>query len=200
MGRWLRRTPVGQRVNKLENTPAELKRWWSLYRLRLSWGKFFGEFGSVTCLLCLATLSFLFVSHFVFESVQVIGPSMYPTLLNSDFYWIDKFAYTRKDPHPGDIIALQDPSGRGLDVKRIIAVPGESVYISHGKVYVNGQLLKEPYLERNEATFAYEKSEDEFFCLGPGQFFVMGDNRGNSCDSRTFGPIARAAILGRVVR
>jgi signal peptidase I len=200
MGRWLRRTAVGRRVNQFEHAPAELRRWWELYRLRFSWGKFFAEFGSVTCLLCLATLSFLVVSHFVFESVQVIGPSMNPTLADSNFYWIDKLAYTSKDPRPGDIIALKDPSGRGLDVKRIIAVPGQSIYISHGKVYVDGQLLKEPYLPRKELTFAYEKSEDEFFCLGPNQFFVMGDNRGNSCDSRSFGPIGREAILGRVIR
>jgi signal peptidase I len=198
MGRWLRRSKAGREVNQ---SPDRMARWWSLYRLRFSWGKFFAEFGSVTCLLCLAALSFLFFSHFVFESVQVIGPSMYPTLLNADFYWIDKVAYAMRPPRPGDIIALKDPSGRGLDVKRIIAVPGQSVYISHGKVYVNGHLLQESYLPQKELTFAYDlKHEDEFFCLAPGFYFVMGDNRGNSCDSRSFGPISRELILGRVIR
>jgi|HubBroStandDraft_1064217.scaffolds.fasta_scaffold349270_1 signal peptidase I len=198
MARWFRRSE-GYRLAAA--SPGRLARWWCLYRLRFSWGKFFGEFGSVTCLLCLATLSFLIVSHFVFESVQVIGPSMYPTLLNSDFYWIDKLAYEMSDPRPGDIVALKDPSGRGLDVKRIIATPGQSVYISHGQVYVNGHLLKEPYLPQKELTFAYDpKYGDEFFCLAPDYYFVMGDNRGNSCDSRSFGPVSRAAILGRVIR
>jgi signal peptidase I len=199
--KWTRRRLVRSQTGRTVNaSPDRLSRWWSLYQLRFSWSKFFGEFGSVTCLLCLATLSFLFVSHFVFESVQVIGPSMYPTLLDTDIYWIDKWAYAMGPPKPGDIIALKDPSGRGLDVKRIIAVPGQSVYISHGKVYVNGHLLREPYLPQKELTFAYDKEADKFVCLGPDQYFVMGDNRGNSCDSRTFGPIAREAILGRVIR
>jgi signal peptidase I len=125
---------------------------------------------------------------------------MYPTLLNADFYWLNKFAYVVGEPHRGDIVAIKDPSGHGFDVKRIIATPAQSIYISHGKVYVNGQILREPYLPAKLPTFAYEKSEDEFYCLAPGQYFVMGDNRGNSCDSRSFGPIKRDAILGRVIR
>jgi signal peptidase I len=179
----------------------KLARWWSIYQLRFSWGKFFGEVGSILCLLLLAALSFLFVSHFVFESVQVIGPSMSPTLSNANYYWLDKFAYQIGDPRPGDIIALRDPSGRGFDVKRVIAIPAQAVYISHGCVYVNGKLLKEPYLPLRERTFAYDvESEDEYFCLGTNQFFVMGDNRGNSCDSRSFGPIPRESILGRIIQ
>ena len=179
----------------------KLARWWSIYQLRFSWAKFFAEFGSVICLLGLAALSFLFVSHFVFESVQVVGPSMSPTLANANFYWLDKFAYQFDDPRPGDIVALRDPSGRGFDVKRIIAVPTQSIYISHGSVYVNGKLLKESYLPARERTFAYDlESQDEYFCLGTNQFFVMGDNRGNSCDSRSFGPITRVSILGRVIQ
>lgn len=189
------------RAGKLANAPARLRRWWSIYSLRLSWGGFFAEIGNIVCLLGLSALSFLFVTHFIFESVQVQGPSMYPTLINGNFYWLDRLAYEVKKPQPGDIVALKDPSGHGFDVKRIIAVPTQSVFISHGKVYVNGHLLKEPYLPQKLRTFAYAaESEDEFFCLAPNQFFVMGDNRGNSCDSRSFGPIARGLILGKVMR
>lgn len=125
---------------------------------------------------------------------------MYPTLVNGNFYWLDRLAYEIKKPLPGDIVALKDPSGHGFDVKRIIAVPTQSLYISHGKVYVNGKLLREPYLPAKLRTFAYADKEDELFCLAPGQFFVMGDNRGDSRDSRSFGAIPRDLILGKVIR
>lgn len=197
MARGLRRFKSGH----LANAPARLRRWWSIYSLRLSWRGFFAECGSIFCLLGLSALSYLFIAHFIFQSVQVQGPSMYPTLLNGNFYWLDRFAYEIRKPKPGDIVAIKDPSGHGFDVKRIIAVPTQSIYISGGKVYVNGHLLNEPYLPQKVRTFAYSvETEDEFFCLARNQFFVMGDNRGNSCDSRSFGPIASGLILGKVLR
>jgi len=198
MRRGLRRSKA---IGVVANAPARLRRWWSIYSLRLSWGVFFAQCGSIIWLLGLSALSYLFVTHFIFQSVQVQGPSMYPTLMNGNFYWLDRLAYEIRKPQPGDIIALKDPSGHGFDVKRIIAVPTQSIFISRGKVYVNGQLFKEPYLPQKMDTFAYDaESEDEFICLARNQFFVMGDNRGNSCDSRTFGPIPRDLILGRVIR
>jgi signal peptidase I len=198
--RGLQRSRAGQSVSSVKQAPDRVARWWSIYSLRFSWGLFFLECGSLICLLALAALSFLLISHFVFQSVQVQGPSMYPTLINSNIYWLDRFAYELHDPRPGDIVALKDPSGLGFDVKRIIAVPMQSVFINGGKVYVDGKVLPEPYLPRHVHTFAYEDYPDKLVILAPGQFFVMGDNRGNSCDSRTFGPISRDLILGRVIR
>jgi len=197
--KWMVRR-VRRSTRELSNAPDRIRRWWSIYSLRLSWGVFLAECGSIICLLGLSALSFLFVTHFIFESVQVQGPSMYPTLINGNFYWLDRVAYEIRKPQPGDIVALKDPSGHGFDVKRIIAVPTQSVYISGGKVYVNGRLLKEPYLPLKLKTFAYADKQDELFCLARNQFFVMGDNRGDSCDSRTFGPISAALILGKVLR
>ncbi len=198
--KWMWRSLRRSKIRELKHAPGRLALWWSLYRLRFSWGLFFVELGSAICLLCLATLSFLLVSHFVFQSVQVQGPSMYPTLVNANFYWVNRMAYELHEPRPGDIVAIRDPSGHGFDVKRIIAVPTQSVYINKGKVYVDGKVLREPYLPPHVYTFAYEEKADEFFCLAPDQFFVMGDNRGNSCDSRSFGPIPRDLILGRIIR
>ncbi len=200
MMRWLRRSWAGQLARWLKKSPGRLARWWSIYSLRFSWGLFFLECASFIGLLVMAALSFLLISHFVFQSVQVQGSSMYPTLVNSNIYWCNRLAYELHDPRPGDIVAIRDPQGHGFDVKRIIATPMQSIYINDGKVYVDGKLLQEPYLPPHEYTFAYEKSPNKMVILAPDQFFVMGDNRGNSCDSRTFGPINRDLILGRVIR
>lgn len=198
--RRLARTPAGRRIRDLKKAPRRTLRWWNIYRLRLSWGRFFIECGSIICLLALSALSYLFISHFLFGTVQVQGPSMYPTLINGNFYWLERFAYVLHDPKPGDIVAIKDPGGHGFDVKRIIAVPRQSIYLRHGKVYVDGRLLEEPYLPVKVPTFAYDRNESEFWCLAPGQYFVMGDNRGDSCDSRSFGAISNALILGRIIR
>lgn len=200
LARWFWKTAMGRRIRALETAPSRFLRWWSLYRLRLSWGRFFVECCSIIFILCLSCVSYLLISHCIFQSVQVQGSSMYPTLVNGNFYWLNRLSYVMHPPHAGDIVAIKDPSGHGFDVKRIIAVPKQSIYISHGKVYVNGDLLKERYLPVKLPTFAYEKSENEYWCLAPDQYFVMGDNRGNSCDSRSFGAISNALILGRVIR
>ena len=124
---------------------------------------------------------------------------MSPTLQNSGCYWLNRYAYFKSEPRPSDIVALKDPQDNTLVVKRIIALPGQSVYLNHGKVYMDSQPLAEPYLPDKTLTFAYEKNESEFFVIGKDEYFVLGDNRDNSTDSRIFGPVPRQNILGKVV-
>jgi signal peptidase I len=124
---------------------------------------------------------------------------MFPTMENSGYYWLNRLAYIRNGPHRYDIVALNDPQDHTLLVKRVIAMPGQSVYLNQGKVYVDTKRLDEPYLPDKTPTYAYEKNENEFFVMGKDEFFVMGDNRNNSTDSRTFGPVPRGNILGKVV-
>jgi len=166
---------------------------------RLSWGWFFKQCWVLVVFTIGGTLSYLLINHFAFQTIRVDGPSMYPTLTDSRGYWLNRLAYVVDQPKQDDIVVLRDPQDQSPVVKRIIATPGQSVYLKKGKVYVDGQLLREPYIPSGTPTYAYEKSEDELICIGRNEFFVMGDNRNNSMDSRTFGAVPRQNILGKIM-
>ncbi|MGO8837168.1 MAG: signal peptidase I [Limisphaerales bacterium] len=166
---------------------------------QISWSWIFRQCRILVILAGLGALNYLLITRFFVQSVQVQGSSMYPTLADSGHYWLNRFSYVISEPRQNDIVALKDPRDNILEVKRIIAMPGESVYLKNGQVYVNGKLLDEPYLPAKTPTYAYEKNENEFICIGRNEFFVMGDNRNNSTDSRTFGAVPRQNIVGKVV-
>jgi len=167
-------------------------------RLRISWAWFFRHCTNLAAFITLSSLSYWLVSHFVVQSVQVLGDSMYPTLINSGHYWLDRYSYLVSEPRRDDIVAVRDPQDNSLLVKRIIALPGQSVCLIDGKVYVDGQLLNEPYLLPGTPTYAYDKNGNEFISYGD-KYFVMGDNRNVSLDSRVFGAVPRQDILGKLI-
>jgi len=111
---------------------------------------------------------------------------------------MNRLVYRIREPRPEDIVVLRDPEDNGFAIKRIIAKPGDSVYVKAGKVFVNGKLLQEPYLKPGTKTFADAKHEAELWVCGTNRYFVLGDNRGNSADSRLYGAVPRQNILGMV--
>jgi signal peptidase I len=148
----------------------------------------------------MAAASYLVISHFVLQSVKVVGRSMVPTLYDSQHYLLNRWIYRIRAPHQSDIVVLRDPVDNGFSVKRVIATPGDSIYLKDGSVYVNGHKLDEPYLAPHTPTFTDSKYKDQLILCGNDQFFLLGDNRLNSVDSRSYGPVPRRNILGPLVR
>lgn len=140
----------------------------------------------------ITTLIFLLARVFV-QNYQVDGPSMTPTLLNGQYILVNKADYFTHGPRRGDVIVFKFPDDTSRDfVKRVIGVPGDTVVTyQDGTVIVDGVKLNEPYINDHYNGVARTWS------LDTGQYFVMGDNRGDSFDSRDWGPVPQADILGK---
>lgn len=144
--------------------------------------------------------SYYFISNFFLQSVRVTGVSMQPTLHNAQHCFLNRWVYHFRDPHRGDIVVLKDPTDNSLAVKRVVAVEGDSIELKgRGDIYLNGQKLNEPYLNAGMPTFPGTQFRQQVLKCGKHQFIVMGDNRLNSADSRTYGPVPRQNILGLII-
>ena len=148
----------------------------------------------------LATFSYFLISRYILQSVQVVGASMSPTLQDADRYFLNRWVYDLREPRRGEIVVLKDPTDGAYCVKRVIALPGEAVYLKNGRLFVNGKELPEPYLPTGVKTFTPEKIQEEMVSIGKNRYFVLGDNRNNSFDSRFYGTVPRDNILGVVMR
>jgi signal peptidase I len=147
----------------------------------------------------LAIVLYLIIS-FAVQAVHVEGLSMYATLDDNDYLIANKIDYRLHAPQRGDIIILRPPSDNSKDfIKRVIALPGEKLLIRDSNVYINGHKLDEPYLPEfwNQLNNWTGNGGPEGTVMPPNQYFVMGDNRNRSQDSRIFGPIGRDRIDGR---
>ena len=136
----------------------------------------------------------IFIRTFIFEPVQCIGISMYPTLVGGEGMFTEKLTYTVSAPQRDDIIICRYPYHTEKCVKRVIAVPGDRISISDGAIYLNGQKLDES---------AYwdgyiEDSEMPEVTVPERSLFVVGDNRNNSGDSRHVGFIPYCQVKGKV--
>ena len=148
-------------------------------------------------LVVLALIIALLIKTFLFQAFFIPSESMVPTLKVHDRVLVNKLSYKLHPVHRDDIVVFKAPpdSDPGIDdlVKRVIGLPGETVSGHGGHVYINGQELKESYLPKDSSTSDFAPVK-----IAPDHYWVMGDNRGNSKDSRVFGTIAKSKIVGRV--
>jgi len=142
--------------------------------------------------LILTLVTYLLVRTFLFETYRVVGQSMEPTLVQDQRLIVSKLSYRLHEPQRGDIIVFRDPqdSDRNL-IKRIIGLPGEVLEIRDGLVYVNGQQIEGQYLK------AFSGQSEPQTAIPDGCYFVMGDNRNNSSDSRSWGVLVADRIVGK---
>lgn len=173
-------------------------------------------------LVALAALIAVGLRTFVAQAFSIPSASMFPQLEVGDRVVVSKLAYELHEPNRGDIVVFDCPPGAGCPtgrdasslparwvgailegvglrqpsteeyIKRVVALPGETVEGSDGEVYVDGQRLVEPYLTPGVST-----SDFDPVTVGPGELWVMGDNRSNSSDSRVFGTIEADTVVGR---
>jgi signal peptidase I len=138
------------------------------------------------------------VIQYAVQTVHVLGSSMYPSLHDNDLLVASKISYKLHAPQRGDIIVFKPPDEASRDfIKRIIALPGERIRISNSVVYINGQVLQESYLPEKWTYNNNWPADGQDKLVPPGEYFVMGDNRNHSSDSRTFSFISLDAILGK---
>ncbi|MBU0492945.1 MAG: signal peptidase I [Chloroflexi bacterium] len=137
-------------------------------------------------------LFIFFVMQLVIQNYEVLGYSMEPTLYEGQYMLVTKFEYWLRSPARGDVVVFDPPSDPGGIplIKRVIGLPGEHIEVRGGDVYIDGTRLNEPYLQ--------SKTMSHYDGVVPANaLFVMGDNRGNSSDSRSWGPLPIPNIVGR---
>lgn len=153
--------------------------------------------------LVLAVVIGLLITQFVIQRNTVSGVSMLPTLQPADELIVEKVSKWFGGVARGDIITVhkEDPSlrdGEANIIKRVIGLPGERVEIHDGVVFINGVQLAEPYLSAGVQTTAFDEAHANVL-LGDDEYYVMGDNRPKSLDSRRFGSVKKSDIIGEVL-
>ncbi len=151
----------------------------------------------------LVLITALLIRSFVAQPFVVEGKSMEPTLHNAEYLIVDKIEYRLHEPQRGDVIVFKAPEAPDQNyIKRIIGLPGETITIKDSQVLVNGTQVAEHYIAASDiaGSTPTDDGTPAFFLeqkLGPNEYFVMGDNRDHSSDSRRWGPLPKQNILGK---
>ncbi len=178
-------------------------------------GNFFGGFAATALLVwdflkivLIALVIIVPIRYFVFQPFIVSGSSMEPNFQNGEYLIIDELSYHFKDPKRGEVVVMRYPrDDKQYFIKRIIGLPGEKVKIADGKVTIfnednpGGVTLNESYLPNQGLTYPHDMvliGESKVLILGNDEYFMMGDNRLASSDSRDWGPLERKDMVGKV--
>ncbi|MFA5083807.1 MAG: signal peptidase I [Candidatus Paceibacterota bacterium] len=158
--------------------------------------KFFWSFLEILEIVAISVFAVFIIRTFLFQPFLVSGASMEPTFSNGNYILVDEISFRFREPQRGEVIVFEPPVGGNYFIKRIIGLPNEKIKIQDGEITVfdakgNKMVLKENYLPVNVKTFG-----DSEVVLKPDQYFVLGDNRNYSFDSRAWGPLAKDKIIG----
>jgi signal peptidase I len=156
-------------------------------RLAIEWG----------AILVVAVVAAILIRSFVVQPFYIPSGSMEPTLHVGDRVLVNKLSYNFHAVHRGDIVVFDKPPNDTTPgvkdlIKRVIGLPGETISGQNGEVYINNHPLVEPWLPKGETTQPFPATH-----IPPGDYFMMGDNRGDSADSRLIGPIPKHLFIGR---
>jgi signal peptidase I len=135
---------------------------------------------------------------FIMAPQEINGASMEPNFHNGEYILTNKVLYKFREPQRGDVVIFKSPRNKEIDyIKRVIGLPGETVRLEKSSYYVNDKKVEEPYLDPQAITYggSYLQEGQEVTIL-PGTYFVSGDNRQHSSDSREFGPIPKDDFIG----
>lgn len=181
-------TPQGELIPTSEEVVTRKQKiiFWMLFLL----------FGFPIVALSIFVITYLFVV----QPHQIRGKAMEPNYIDGQYYLTSKIAYRKGSPQRGDVIVFASPNNPDIDyIKRIIALPGETVELKNGRVYVNDRVLEEPYLAPNTETLGSQfLPENQKVTVPENQYFVLGDNRAHSSDSREWGFVQKEKIAGKV--
>ncbi len=144
----------------------------------------------------LAGITIGLVRYFLFKPFYVKGQSMEPNFHEKDYLIIDEISYRFRSPERGEVIVFKSPVGKDFYLKRILGLPGERIRVENNKVIIYNEANPQGFVV--EENYLAEKTEGSINqTLGENEYFVMGDNRDASYDSRRFGPILTSDIVGK---
>jgi len=166
----------------------------SMERIKRAVAAFFDFLQGIVVVLAILVMIYLYLV----SPQEINGASMEPNFHNGEYILTNKILYKFRDPVRGDVVIFKSPKNKEIDyIKRIIGLPGDIVKLENNALYVNGQKVEEPYLEPGVTIFGGSYlAEGQEIVVPPGEYFVAGDNRPHSSDSREFGPIPLEDFIG----